>query len=198
MKSYLILILIILYSTLLSAQSIGFYGNVVMANQHKNYFSSTAFVTNHIGIEYYGEKHKLLNYTLNASIENKGFDINDDIGNTISLRLCYLSLKYLGRIGNNKFYAQAGPYVGVALGIEYTSNGIIDEFYYQEMKRIELGTSFSVHQYLFSLKNTTLYLRGETNYAFSNEYVGDFINFNLYNRNFTYGLGLVVRWNYKD
>lgn len=127
-----------------------------------------------------------------------GFNITDDMGNSTSLRLNYLSLKYLGRVGNDRFYFQLGPYIGAALEIKYTSNGIIDEFYYQDMRRFEVGFSTSVHQYLFSLKSLSGYIRGEVNYALSNESSSKFINVNRYDRNYTYGLGLCLRWKYKN
>lgn len=198
MKNYLTMLLTTLSIIISHAQEFGFYGNIAMANQHVTYFSPNAFFTNHFGFEYYSNKNKLINYTIGTTFEKKGYNFLNSSGVEGQLRLKYISIKGLVQVGNNKFYAQLGPYLGYAYNIENIFNGIVDEYYKDEMRRLEIGLSTSLHQYLFSYKSISGYIRGEVNYALSNEYSGDFIDFDVYNRNYTYGLGLCLRWSYKD
>lgn len=195
MKKLICLICFIVIWTNSEAQQIGAYYNVTLSKVDFS-FPTDFYQAKSIGIEYHFSKNQLINFSLNGAYEEKGFNINAT-GDIIKVRFEYYTLKGLAQIGNNNFDVQLGIYGGHLRYIEEWFNTTLDtdKDYYG---KIDAGLSAIISQRMFSTGPVSYYLKGEANYGIFSIQSSKFIDFQYGDRNVNVGIGLAVRWNYKD
>lgn len=180
-KNLLILLLMSL-STHLFSQNIGLYSNITRSIIHTDRYENEGIFTSSVGLEYYGRESHLLKYTIGLSYEQKGQKFENN-GYTY-INIDYLELKILGRVGNSMLEGQFGIY-----------GGFFTKANTQFLHHKNIGVTSAINQYLFSFNDFSTYIRGEVNYDISNAYSGDFFSATNFDRNFSYGLGFLLKWN---
>jgi hypothetical protein len=181
-----------------SAQQFGVYGNVMLSKKLASWYNPYFFRSSSFGMDYYWRNDAFIKQTLSLVYEKKGTDYNGP-NSTSHIRVDYVTLKYLSRIGNSNFDFQTGLYIGSPITATSENAGQKDDFYLESLRRFDIGFSANVNQYLFALDKISFHFRAEVNYGITNiSKYDDYITFrDFYNRNLTCGLGIVMRWNNK-
>ncbi|MFK7949164.1 MAG: hypothetical protein AB8G11_16355 [Saprospiraceae bacterium] len=193
MKKYLVLMAVLCFSFEGFAQQIEAYGNVGFSKIDDSDFLRGKS----IGVSYHFKKKNLIGFSLNGSYEEKGYNRISSLGNLITSKFDYLSLKGLVRIGNSNVDVQVGTYLSIMTKEEYYYNNVPQRIRFPAGNR-DMGFNININQRLFSTGNVEYYLRGEANYGLFSLFSSDVIAFDENDRNINLGLGLAVRWNYKN
>ena len=201
MKKYLIIIILSYFSLEAIAQQIGTFGNLIISDMHSSYrsnpnYGGEAIFSSSFGIDYHFNREKKIDYVLSLTYERKGDNYNQP---TLveTFRVNYLTLKGMTKFGNSDFDVQVGPYVGFLTFVDKKPDNQSSDLTELWTHKVDLGMSMSLNQYLFGFDKMAYYLRGEVNYGLTNVVGSGGITTDIFLRNFTYGLGLAVRWNYK-
>jgi hypothetical protein len=195
MKKLLVSAIFLMLFFTASAQQFGVYGNVMLSKKHSNFYDSDFFLSSSFGVDYYWRNDAFIKQTLSLVYEKKGENVEGF--SIMQNRIDYITLKYLFRIGNPNLDFQIGPYISRVANATSVHYGRKDNFYWDSLYRLDVGFSANVNQYLFALDKISFHLRAEANYGISStSNWDDYITFrDIFERNLTCGLGVVMRWN---
>lgn len=199
MKNFILTVVLLSISLFTKAQSIDVYYNYMYANTHIPQGLKIPIYTSNFGYNYNFGEHKWLNYTIGLSYETKGSDYDNWRGYETD-RFGYLTCKPMLNIQLPANNIQIGPSLGFLTNIDLKPDDDFSRDMVALARKYELGISIIIQQQMFKYKNMSTHLRVEGNYGLTNYsgYAPIFIRKTGYIRQLTFGIGLGVRWHYKD
>lgn len=194
----IILILFLINSSIINAQSVDIHYNYMYANSQIPQGVLIPIYTSNFGIDYNFGKHEWLNYTIGLNYESKGSEYDNWRGYQTN-HFNYLILKPMLNLEFPSNNIQIGPSFGLLTAIDFKPNDSFNRDMMNMARKYEIGLTTVVQQHIFRYENLSSHLRVEGNYGLTSysRYGGAFSKYGYF-RQFTFGVGFGIRWHYKD
>jgi|TARA_B110000285_G_C14997553_1_gene549634 hypothetical protein len=203
MKKIILISMTIFFVSNLFGQSVEIYGNGVYSSTHYKFKKQDYFkghFTSSFGLNYNFESKKKLNYMIGLSYDKKGADYENMFNDFIINRFDFITLKGLARWNISPNYElQFGAYTAFLTNLEVSPTNSYTQEFIDNSRNNEVGISLNIQQLIFTKKQFEGYIKVESNYGLTTIWKGySFFGFESYRHNITLGLGLAVRWNFKE